>query len=296
MPAAVVAAGVGAAASIGGAALSAKAQKKAANKAAQTATDTTAANNQLAREQYGQNAAVLAPYIQRGNQAGALYGGLLGLGSGGGVLAPAANNNMGAAYVGPGQQLTYAPGNSAFNSGGYYNGEPVSDLTYSAMPYSYNPTDTGVGTYTQPTAADDNASYEDAFAKFQNSTGYQFRLNQGIRALDASASSRGVLQSGAAQKGVLSYGQGLASDEFGNFMGYLGNLMGGGLSAAGAQAGVSTNMVNQVTANNNSAASAAANAALAKGNANGQLWSSIGSGIGNVVGVLSPSLKLANKN
>lgn len=276
MPAAVVAAGVGAAASIGGAALSASSQKKAANKAAQTATDNTAANNALAREQYGQNAAVLAPYIQRGNQAGALYGGLLG-------VTPA-NNNAGTAQItGP---APYA-GQGGGVLGGFTN-EAMIDVGYGGSPYNYNPAGT-VGAYTQPAVANDNGtSYEDAFKRYQDSSGYQFRFNQGIRALDASASSRGVLQSGAARKGALAFGQGIASDEFGNYLGYLGNLMGGGLSAAGAQAGVSTNMVNQVTANNNSAASAAANAALAKGQANGQMWGALGSGIGNVVGAAFP--------
>ncbi len=46
--------------------------------------------------------------------------------------------------------------------------------------------------------------------------GYQFRMEQGIDALDKSAASRGRLLSGAQQKGVSDYSQGLASQEYGN--------------------------------------------------------------------------------
>ena len=46
--------------------------------------------------------------------------------------------------------------------------------------------------------------------------GYQFRLNQGVKALDASASARGNLMSGAQQKAIVGYGQNLASQEYQN--------------------------------------------------------------------------------
>ena len=46
--------------------------------------------------------------------------------------------------------------------------------------------------------------------------GYQFRMDEGVNALDSSAAARGRLQSGAQSKGVNSFAQGLASQEFGN--------------------------------------------------------------------------------
>lgn len=45
---------------------------------------------------------------------------------------------------------------------------------------------------------------------------YQFRLQEGIDALDASAASRGMVQSGAQQKAITDYGQNLASTEYSN--------------------------------------------------------------------------------
>jgi anti-sigma28 factor (negative regulator of flagellin synthesis) len=45
---------------------------------------------------------------------------------------------------------------------------------------------------------------------------YQFRLKQGVNALDMSAAAKGMLQSGAQQKAITQYGQDLASQEYGN--------------------------------------------------------------------------------
>lgn len=45
--------------------------------------------------------------------------------------------------------------------------------------------------------------------------GYQFRLQQGVSALDASAAARGGLTSGAAQRALLRYGQDVGSQEYG---------------------------------------------------------------------------------
>lgn len=45
---------------------------------------------------------------------------------------------------------------------------------------------------------------------------YQFRLKQGVDALDMSAASKGMLRSGAQEKAIEQYGQDLASQEYGN--------------------------------------------------------------------------------
>lgn len=46
--------------------------------------------------------------------------------------------------------------------------------------------------------------------------GYQFRMQEGVNALDASAASRGRLQSGAQQKALTKYGQDVGSQEYSN--------------------------------------------------------------------------------
>ena len=51
---------------------------------------------------------------------------------------------------------------------------------------------------------------------FEADPGYEFRLQEGVNALDASAAARGRLRSGAQDKAIMSYGQDLASQEYGN--------------------------------------------------------------------------------
>jgi hypothetical protein len=52
--------------------------------------------------------------------------------------------------------------------------------------------------------------------QFQADPGYQFRLQEGMKALDRSAAARGGLLSGATLRGAQRYGQGLAADEYTN--------------------------------------------------------------------------------
>lgn len=52
--------------------------------------------------------------------------------------------------------------------------------------------------------------------QFQQDPGYQFRLSEGLKALDRSAAARGGLLSGATLKGAERYGQDLASQEYQN--------------------------------------------------------------------------------
>jgi hypothetical protein len=53
-------------------------------------------------------------------------------------------------------------------------------------------------------------------ADFQKDPGYDFRLQEGQKALERSAAARGGLQSGGTMKAVSRYGQNFASNEYGN--------------------------------------------------------------------------------
>jgi hypothetical protein len=50
--------------------------------------------------------------------------------------------------------------------------------------------------------------------QFEQDPGYQFRLEEGLKALDRQAAARGGLISGGAMKAAQRYGQGLASQEY----------------------------------------------------------------------------------
>jgi hypothetical protein len=58
-------------------------------------------------------------------------------------------------------------------------------------------------------------SSEQIQQRLENTPGFQFRRDQGQQAIERSASSRGLLESGAILKGLNEFGQGLASQEFG---------------------------------------------------------------------------------
>ena len=87
---------------------------------------------------------------------------------------------------------------------------------------------------------------------FQADPGYQFRMSEGLKALDRQAAARGGLISGSALKAAGNYGQQAASAEYQNaFNRYqterqaryapLQNLMGTGAAAAGALSGAAGN-------------------------------------------------------
>lgn len=58
--------------------------------------------------------------------------------------------------------------------------------------------------------------------QFQADPGYNFRMSEGVKALERSAAARGLLQSGSTLKGITQYGQDVASQEYGNaFQRYL---------------------------------------------------------------------------
>lgn len=118
----------------------------------------------------------------------------------------------------------------------------------------------------------DKAAAGAAFDAYQGSTGYQARLQEGQKQVTAALGGRGLLDSGAAQKSLLKYGQTFASGEFGNYLGALQGQQAVGLSAASTQANLGQNYANAVSANTTNAANVQANSYLANGAAiNGAL-------------------------
>lgn len=82
------------------------------------------------------------------------------------------------------------------------------------------------------TPADRTGEQQAALGRFQTSPGYNFRLQQGVNALDRSASARGMNFSGAQAKALDDYGQGQASSEYGNYVNALSGIAGQGQVAA----------------------------------------------------------------
>ncbi len=72
---------------------------------------------------------------------------------------------------------------------------------------------------------------------FRVSPGYQFALGQGLQGVDRGASARGLLGSGNAAMALNEYAQGLANQEYGNWLNRLTGLGSQGLQAAAGQTG-----------------------------------------------------------
>lgn len=95
----------------------------------------------------------------------------------------------------------------------------------------------------------------DRYGGFEASPGYQFRLDEGNKAIERAASAGGYLpggpggESGAFTKGLMRYGQGLASQEFGEHFNRLGVLAGTGQTATNNTQIAGQNFVNSAGSN-----------------------------------------------
>ncbi len=90
----------------------------------------------------------------------------------------------------------------------------------------------------------DATAANSAFEAYRGSTGYDFRTAQGEGAINSNAYARGMGNSGATLKALTRYGQGVASQEFGNYLGQLGGVSSTGAQARGLVAGVGNNATN----------------------------------------------------
>lgn len=144
------------------------------------------------------------------------------------------------------------------------------------------------------TAAPDFGKYSRDFgmSDFQTDPGYQFRLDQGIKALNNSMAARGLGISGSNIKGAAEYGQNLASGEYQNaFNRYqvnrsnqlnpLQSMMGAGQTSANTLTSAAGQMGQNVSDLQTQAGNARASGYIGSANAlAGGLNSAINNGLG----------------
>lgn len=115
------------------------------------------------------------------------------------------------------------------------------------------------------------------FTGFQKTPGYDFAMGQGMDALQSSAAARGGLYSGAAMADAQRLGQGMANQEYGNYLNRLAGIGQAGQAAAGNQANAAQNY-----------AAGAGNALASIGNAQSAgsigVGNAISGGINNALG------------
>ena len=126
--------------------------------------------------------------------------------------------------------------------------------------------------------ADANKTGTQTYGGFTATPGYDFRVQQGTDAVNALAGARGGLVSGRTMQDLASFGQGIASEEYGGYMNRLAGLTDMGQASAGNQAQAG-----------NAFAAGAGNALANKGNAQAAGYAGVGNalqqGISNGVGI-----------
>lgn len=119
---------------------------------------------------------------------------------------------------------------------------------------------------------------------FQKSPGYQFRMDQGRNALETSQAARGGLLGGRALKELDQYSQGMASQEYGNYLGSVQNLTGMGQNAATNQGAILAGGQNALAGLNMAGGAASAQQYSNIGNMFGQFGSMTTQGLGAYAG------------
>jgi hypothetical protein len=328
MPPLAVAAGIAAVGTIGGAVIGANAQNHAVDQATAAQQQATAQQLELGRESfalnqgiYNSNYSLLSPFVSRGNVAGDQINALLGL-----PAAPAMTSPMQATqapaqtgsnplapnpYTGPSMAQIAAmqhdgiPGNYAqatANLNAWRSAHPGVDPFAPAAP-APAPAAAPAATPAGPIAprnrpgapSQTTGSAQSALNNFANSAGMQFQLQQGTNALNNLYAARGMIQSGAAMKGISNYAQDTALNRY--FMPYMGLLSGQqnvGAQAGSAVAGVGSGFGN-TAANINAGmgnaigngADALSNAALLRGQNSANMWGSVGNALGGLASSFS---------
>jgi hypothetical protein len=258
---------------LGGAALSAKAAGNAAEKqsdAAKYAAD-------LQNQQYEQQRADQSPWRDAGLQA--LYGGLYTRKDGGQGMAM-------------GQNPEYAKIQAQIDG---LKNDPrrVSDHDF------FNQTDAqikdleakrdGLGQTIDASKyqIDPNLTRNFTMADFQKDPGYDFRMQEGEKAIQRSAAARGGLQTGGTLRAITDYGQNFASNEYGkaydrftndqtNRFNRLSSLAGLGQTANAAMGQAGQNYANQSGNIAMEGANAQGAAGIAQANAYGNTLSGLG--------------------
>lgn len=120
----------------------------------------------------------------------------------------------------------------------------------------------GAGLYADALGVNGADGTARARSAYETSPGYQFGMDQGLQALDRSASAHGRLQSGNADLDILKYATGYAQDDYNKWLGGLSgynDMYGNGVQADSTAAGLGLDFESGLTsgllsANNQKAA------------------------------------------
>ena len=124
----------------------------------------------------------------------------------------------------------------------------------------------------------------------ENTPGYQFRLSEGLKALERSAAARGTLLSGGTLKGMQRYAQDVASTEYGNRVNQLMDLSRLGLAGASGSANIGSQYAGQAGSLLSDQAQQLTNLTTGQGNAQAAGTIAGGNALTNAIGQGSNSI------
>jgi len=293
--AALTSALIAGAATLGGAALASNSQRRATNAVTSAANDSNALQAAIFQQQRDD----LAPWRASGASALTEINRRLGLGQpqnqtvqGQGV-APVLNNPS-IPMQGTGSEIydgRVMPTNMVQAGGDSI----TQSMAAPSQPYDKPQINYGEqpGQPTQPVQnpgpAGSSSDPQNRYGGFYASPGYQFRMDEGNRAITGNRAASGMLQSGDTLRALNRYGQDYASNEYNTQLNQLFNVAGLGQTATGQQNALSSNYANNVTANNQNSANALSSSYANQGN----IW---GNALGNIGGYAAYSLGNRNNN
>lgn len=250
----MVAAAIVGAAVVGaaGSAAAGNAQKSAAKKASAAQTQATDQVLQLDREIYQDQRQLLAPAARAGAEARARQ-----------MLMMGYSPDQVRSYLRETNAAVDRPVGSLGSGVGYGGGSGVIDLS------------------------PDEYSWVDEFdpQSFLESTpGYQFRLNEGTKALERSAAARGNLFSGQTGQALTEFGQNYGSAEWGNLFDQFGTIAGDGSESADTIVQVGGQFGDSAGANLRAVGNARASGYLNQGTAQANTYQGIADSIGGAIG------------
>lgn len=142
--------------------------------------------------------------------------------------------------------------NAGYNqaSGLYDQGRGALNTNYAAAlaPFQtvMNGANAGANAYGDATGANGPAGFDRATANFRADPGYQYSVDQGLKAVDRGAAARGMLRSGNVLTAEQTLGSNLADQQYGNYVSRLQPYLGQQLGAAGGTATVNMGLGNNL--------------------------------------------------
>jgi hypothetical protein len=122
------------------------------------------------------------------------------------------------------------------------------------------------------------------FDRFRETPGYQFQMEEGLRAVEGSAAARYGLLRGSTLQRLQQTGQGIADQTYGQYFNRLSNLAGIGGQATNAVANAGQNTASSIANLISGQGQVAAQGQIAQGQAQGNMYGNIASSIGDLAG------------